>query len=213
MAKMNYSNFQEDECEIIPAEAVEVLPKSSAYDLSGRKYGNNGQALANAVSPVAAIVDCINTLLDTTSTISKCITVVSVEKQKTAQVNAAMRAKIEESIQQTERVKVHEKEETKRLKISCKSDIEAKKLKLEKLRIEYQNKNNERRMTHEEYNKALDMLEKQVDDIMKDKDRIRQIMVQEDNSANQIEIYLQGLNDTNAKLVELSEKIVSLRRM
>ena len=33
MAKMNYSNFKEDECEIIPTEAVEVLPNTK-YDLS-----------------------------------------------------------------------------------------------------------------------------------------------------------------------------------
>ena len=79
MAKMNYSNFKEDECEIIPVESAEVLPANTSYNLLNNSSHGNGQALANAVSPVATITNCISMSLDT---ISKCIAAVSIEKQK-----------------------------------------------------------------------------------------------------------------------------------
>lgn len=209
MAKMNYSNFKEDECEIIPTEAVEVLPNTK-YDLSSKPADGTGQALASAVSPVAAITNCINVALDTISTISKCITVVSIEKQKTAQVKATMKAKIEVSKQETERVKIQEKEETKRLVASCEKDLKKKKLELEKLRYKYEYKSREREVSHNEYTETLDLLEKQVDDIMKDKELLRRIIV-EDSDSLQIETILHSLNEANIKLVEISNQIVALR--
>ena len=84
---MNYSNFKEDECEIIPVESAEVLPANTSYNLLNNSSHGNGQALANAVSPVAAITNCISMSLDT---ISKCIAAVSIEKQKTEQVKAQL---------------------------------------------------------------------------------------------------------------------------
>lgn len=209
MAKMNYSNFKEDECEIIPTEAVEVLPNTK-YDLSSKPADGTGQALASAVSPVATITNCINVALDTISTISKCITVVSIEKQKTAQVKATMKAKIEVSKQETERVKIQEKEETKRLVASCEKDLKEKKLELEKLRYKYEYKSREREVSYNEYTETLDLLEKQVDDIMKDKELLRRIIV-EDSDSLQIETFLHSLNEANIKLVEISNQIVALR--
>jgi len=218
MAKMNYSNFKEDECEIVPVESVEFLPSNTTYDLSNNSSSGSAQALASAVSPVVAITNCINVALDTVSTISKCIAIVSIEKQKTAQVKATMKMKIEESKQQTERVNIHEKEKTKRLIINCESDLKAKKLELEKLRDEYKYKNNERKISYNEYVETLDLLRKQVDDLIKDKELIRNILLKESTSLQNetnlhslTETYLHSLNEVNTKLVEISSQIISLK--
>lgn len=216
MAKMNYSNFKEDECEIIPAESVEILPPNTSYDLSNNSSHGNGQALASAVSPVAAITNCINIGLDTVSTISKCIAIVSIEKQKTEQVKAAMNVKIIKSKQQTERVKIHEKAETQRLIVTCESDLKIKKLELEKLRDEYKYKGEDREISHKEYLKALESLEKQADDLMKDKDILRDALknvILEKGDPSLTEICLHSLNELNTHLVEFSKQIVSLKGM
>ena len=121
-----------------------------------------------------------------------------------------MKAKIEVSKQETERVKIQEKEETKRLVASCEKDLKEKKLELEKLRYKYEYKSREREVSHNEYTETLDLLEKQVDDIMKDKELLRRIIV-EDSDSLQIETILHSLNEANIKLVEISNQIVALR--
>jgi len=212
MAKMNYSNFKEDGYEIIPAESVEVLPISTSYNLSNNYSNKNGQTIANILNPnpVGIISNCINSALDTVSTIGKCITFISVEKQKTKQIKATMEAKIVESKQQTKRLKIHEEEETKRLIVNCESDLKLKKLELEKLRDEYKFKSGEREISHKKFAKVLDFLEKQVDDLIKDKDLLRNIILEE-SDFSQIEIYLHSLNEANIKLIEISKQILSLK--
>lgn len=210
MPKMNYSNFIEDEYEVIPAENVEVLSPKPSYDLSGNSSNGDAQALASAVSPTAAITYCISNMFNVVSTISKCVAAVSIERQRTEQVRAAMRAKIAESKEQTERVKIHEKEETKRLIVNCEADLKTKKLELEKLRDQYKFEDSKRKTSHKEFVKTLEILEKQADDLMKDKDLLRNIILKE-SSSSQIELYLHSLNDANTKLIEISKQIVSLK--
>ena len=211
MGKMNYSNFEDDEVEIIPEEAIEVLPQNISYNLSNKSQKGKGQALANAISPVAAITDCINTVLGVVSTFSQCHAVISIEKQRTVQIKAKVEAEIAESMQQTERVKIHEKEKTKRLIETCKSNLKIKKLELEKLRDEYQYKNNERIISHNEYIKTLNLLENQIDGLMKDKELLREMIFEESNNREQVENFLHSLNEANISLIEISKQLVLLR--
>lgn len=212
MPKMNYSNFKEDEYEIIPAGTVEVLSPKSSYDFSGNTSHGKAQALANAVSPTAAITNCINNMFNVVSTISKCVAAVSIEKQRTEQFRAEMRAKIVESKEQTERVKIHEKEETRRLMVNCEADLQTKKLELEKLRQQLKFENSNRKTSHKEFVKKLEILEKQADDLMKNTDLFRHIILKESGSP-QIEIYLHSLNEASTNLIEISKQIVSLKGM
>lgn len=212
MPKMNYSNFKEDEYEVIPAGTVEVLSPKPSYDLSGNSSNGNAQILANVVSPTAAFTNCINNMFNVVSTISKCATAVSIEKQRTEQVRAAMRAKIVESKEQTERVKIHEKEETKRFIVNCEADLKTKKLELEKLQEQYKFENSNRNTLHKEFIKILAILEKQADELMKNTDLLRCIILKESGSP-QIEIYLHSLNEASGKLIEISKQIVSLKGM
>lgn len=209
MAKMNYSNFKEDECEIIPAESVEVLPANTSYNLLNNSSHGNGQSLANAVSPVAAITNCISMSLDT---ISKCIAAVSIEKQKTEQVKAEMNAKIIESKQQTERVKIHEKAETKRLIVSCEFNLKNQKIEMEKLRDKYKFKTYKREVSHSEYMESLNQIEKTVDELMKTTEFLRNAFLQETNFS-QKEVCLHNLNQANMQLVEITKQLISAKGM
>lgn len=209
MAKMNYSNFKEDGCEIIPAESVEVLPISTSYNLLNNSSHGNGQALANAVSPVAAITNCISMSLDT---ISKCVAVVSIEKQKTEQVKAEMNAKIVESKQQTARVKIHEKAETKRLILSCEFNLKTQKIELEKLRDKYKFKIYKREVSHSEYMESLTQIEKTVDELMKTTEFLRNVFLQE-TDFSQKEVCLHNLNQANMQLVEITKQLISAKGM
>lgn len=209
MAKMNYSNFKEDECEIIPAESVEVLPANTSYNLLNNSSHGNGQALANAVSPVAAITNCISMSLDT---ISKCIAAVSIEKQKTEQVKAEMNAKIIESKQQTERVKIHEKAETKRLIVSCEFNLKNQKIEMEKLRDKYKFKTYKREVSHGEYMESLTQIEKTVDELMKTTKFLRNAFLQE-TDFSQKEVCLHNLNQANMQLVEITKQLISAKGM
>lgn len=210
MSKMNYSNFKEDGYEVIPAETVEVLPSKPPYDLSGSSSNGNAQALANAVSPTAAITNCIDNMLDVVSTISKCVAAVSIERQRTEQVRAAMKAKIADSKEQTERVRIHEKEETKRLIINCEADLKAEKLELEKLREQHKFESRNRKASHKEVMKQLEILEKQTDNIMKSTDSLRHVILNESDSP-QIESYLHSLNVANEKLAMIAKEIAALK--
>lgn len=206
---MNYSNFKEDECEIIPAESVEVLSANTSYNLLNNSSHGNGQALANAVSPVAAITNCISMSLDT---ISKCIAAVSIEKQKTEQVKAEMSAKIIESKQQTERVKIHEKAETKRLIVSCEFNLKNQKIEMEKLRDKYKFKTYKREVSHSEYMESLTQIEKTVDELMKTTEFLRNAFLQETNFS-QKEVCLHNLNQANMQLVEITKQLISAKGM
>lgn len=209
MAKMNYSNFKEDECEIIPVESVEVLPANTSYNLLNNSSHGNGQVLANAVSPVAAITNCISMSLDT---ISKCIAAVSIEKQKTEQVKAEMNAKIIESKQQTERVKIHEKAETKRLIVSCEFNLKNQKIEMEKLRDKYKFKTYKREVSHSEYMESLTQIEKTVDELMKTTKFLRKAFLQE-TDFSQKEVCLHNLNQANMQLVEITKQLISAKGM
>ena len=200
MAKMNYSNFKEDECEIIPVESAEVLPANTSYNLLNNSSHGNGQALANAVSPVAAITNCISMSLDT---ISKCIAAVSIEKQKTEQVK---------SKQQTERVKIHEKAETKRLIVSCEFNLKNQKIEMEKLRDKYKFKTYKREVSHSEYMESLTQIEKTVDELMKTTEFLRNAFLQE-TDFSQKEVCLHNLNQANMQLVEITKQLISAKGM
>jgi len=209
MAKINYSNFKEDGCEIIPAESVEVLPANTSYDILNNSPHGDGQALANAISPVAAITNCISMSLDT---ISRCMAAVFIEKQKTEQVRAQMNAKITESKQQTERVQIQEKAETKRLMENCEFHLKSQKLELEKLRDKYRFETYTRKVSYKEYMKSLAQIEKVADELMKTTDFLRNAFMQE-TDLSQKEVCLHNLNQANIELVELTKQLISAKGM
>lgn len=211
MAKMNYSKFKESGAGDVSASQVEVMPTVLQYDQPTQRGCNIGQSLANAASPVAAVTDCINTALDTISTISQCIAAVSIEKQRTEQVKVEVNAKIFKYKEQTVRVKIHEKEETKRVIINCERDLKSKKIELEQIREEYKHKSKDRQFSHAEYIKVIEVLETTVNDLIQEKNLFRRIIADNSSDSDIIEKYLHSLNEVNIKMVELSTQLVSLK--
>ena len=212
MKKMNYSNF-EDNVEIIPATSVEVIDAQQ----HGALATVNGQAsgsgsIANAISPASAILSVINTALGTISNISNCIATVSIEKQRTKQIKAQASAQIEESIQQTNRIRIQEKESTKRLIIQCKADLANKEYELKKLREENRTREVELRSNHRLYIEQLEALNKIVENIIGEKNIILQLITDMVGDSNGLETLLHSLDDINTKLVEISKEIAELKK-
>lgn len=210
MKKMNYSNF-DDGIEIIPANSAEIIDIKQDNNLStvSRQVGGN---IASAISSVAAIANVVNTALGTISDISKCIAMVSIEKQRTKQIEAQARIQIEESIQQTNRIRIQEKENTKRLIIQCKTDLAKKEQELKMLRETNRSREAELTQNHQLYMEQLDDLNKIVENIMNDKNVIHQLIPSVIGDSQELETLLHSLNDINTKLVEISKEIVELKK-
>lgn len=211
MKKMNYSNY-EDNVEIIPGSSVEVLDTQRNENMPTSRPQSTGGSVANAINPVMAIASVVNTALGTISDISKCIAMVSVEKQRTKQVEAQARAQIEESIQQTNRIRIQEKENTKRLIIQCKTDLANKEYELKKLREENRFRQVELSQNHRLYIEQLNDLNKIVENVMGDKNVILQLIPDMVGDRRGLESLLHSLNDINTRLVEISKEIVELKK-
>lgn len=210
MKKMNYSNFDEG-VEVIPASSVEIMDIKQNSNLP-TVSGQVGGTIANAISPVAAIAGVVNTALGTISDISKCFAMVSIEKQRTKQVEAQARVQIEESIQQTNRVRIQEKENTKRLVIQCKTDLANKEQELKMLRETNRSREAELNQNHKLYMEQLDDLNKIIENIMNDKNVIHQLIPDMVGDSQGLETLLHSLNDINTKLVDISKEIVELKK-
>ncbi len=208
MKKMNYSNF-EDNVEIISSSSVDILDTQRNENMATSKMQSTGGSIANAINPVVAVASVVNTII---SDISKCIAIVSIEKQRTKQVKAQARIQIEESIQQTNRIKIQETENTKRLIIQCRTDLANKKYELKKFCEENRFRESELIKNHRLYTEQLDELNKIVENLMDDKNVIFQLIPNMDGDSNGLESLLHSLNDINTKLVEISKVIVELKK-
>lgn len=219
MAKMNYSKFKDkgsvvssDKAEVIPVDQVEILPVQGHYDLSGKNTGSGlGQSIANAASPVAAICDCVKVAFGTIEVISKCIAAVSIEKQRTKQVKAMYKAQIVESKEQTARIRVQEKEETKRLKLTCENNLKLQKVELQKLGMELETKEKTMLISHKEYMTNISILQKALEGIMDTKKEVYNMLSQCDGDKETIEMYLHSLHVADEKLVEITKQVSSLK--
>lgn len=210
MNKMNYSNF-DDSAEVVPANSAEIIDTKqiSSLPTEGRQVGN---PIANAISPVAAIASVANTTLGTISDISKCIVMVAIEKQRTKQVEAQAHVQIEESIQQTNRIRIQEKENMKRLLIQCKTDLAKKEQELKMLRETNRSRETEVNQNHRLYMEQLDDLNKIIENIMNDKNIIYRLISDMVGDSQGLETLLHSLNDINIKLVEISKEVVGLKK-
>lgn len=220
MAKLNYSKFKDmgteaipaNQVEVIPANSVEVLPAPNQYDVStSNRGGGFGQSLANAASPVAAICDCVKAALGTVEVISKCVATVSIEKQRTEQVKAMYTVQIVKSKEKTARIKAHEKEETKRLKIKCENHLKLQKGKLQKLSMELESKEKSMILSHKVYMDKINMFQKVLDGIMDTKREVYLLINQCDENKETTEMHLRSLHTADEQLVEIARQVSSMK--
>lgn len=212
MGRLNFVDLEEDETEIAavsPAEAAE----NTQYEIlpaSGKSRG--AEAMASAINPYAGIVSIINSSLDLVSDISKCLTLISIEKQKTERVRIKAYAEIEEARQKTKRVKIQEKEATNRIIIQCEANVAAQKLELEKLREENRFREVELQKNHELYLQQLSKVDKCVESVIEQKNILLQSLQDRIYDEPYFQGILSSLDKANKNLVEFSGQIMALQK-
>lgn len=210
MKKMNYSNF-DDSVEVIPVSSVEIVDVKQNKSFS-TVSGQASATIANTINPVVAITSVVNTVLSTISDITKCIAMVSIERQKTKQIEAQVRVQREEAIQRTNTIRIQEKENTKRFILQCKTDLEKKEQELKIIRENNRLKEYELKQDHKLYMEQLDNLNKIVENIMNDKNIICRLILERGDEGQGLETLLHFFNNINTKLVEISKEIVELKK-
>lgn len=192
-----------------PVEIIPAVPLKRGLDLI--------PAQAGAPIPVPgglgsmAILSIVDRALATISEISRCVTSVAMEKQRTKQVRIQTEAQIEAYKQETKRVQIQQKEETRRVVAECKKELELKRIELKQFRENIQLQDAQRRDSHQTYMASLDYLGKGIAALISQSDDLCKMLLKEgDPEATQT--VLQSLDKVNARLVELSSEIVKLRQ-
>lgn len=211
MRKMNYSNFDED-IDIVPSNAVQNLSVEPNVNHAVAQYPlSTGSLMAgmpmNEFDSPVSISNLIDKSLNVISVISNCIATVLVEKQKTKQIEAQSRVLIEESKQSTNRIKMQEKEHTKRFLIECRTELEKTKYELKKLYEKNRSREIELKQNHIEYMEIINHLKKQIDDIMSKRDQLFEAFY----ALDQYEQALGVLRETHVQLLDLDKQLVKLR--
>lgn len=115
----------EDLPTVIPDSDITLLPKTTSSTASSHMpamMNSNVDVLpVHKLNPIVGIASEISNII---GTVTSCISAISVEKQRTAQVRAQADAFKTQQFEMTKRTRIEQKEETKRLKISLKSELE-----------------------------------------------------------------------------------------
>jgi|GEM_PF-4976397 hypothetical protein len=209
MKKIDFSKF-DGSIEIVPKKPVKIIDeKQNDYFTTGSR--SFGDPIIKGMNPVAAIESIVSGALSTISNIAQCITMVSVEKQRTKQIEAQARVQIGESIQQTERIRVQERETTRRFEIQCKASLRKMKQELEILRETNRSRERELSNNHEIDLKILDSLDRIVKTLVEENNGICQLILDMNGNDKDFEKILHLSGNSNNSLIEISKKIVEVR--
>lgn len=110
MTKFNYSNYDNT---LESHEIIDTTPKKKSSIINSQ----TNLPIINRTPTISRINPFINTIekvLDTINNFSNCITMILIEKQRTKQIEIQAQVQIEESFQETNRIKIREEETTKR---------------------------------------------------------------------------------------------------
>lgn len=165
---------------------------------------------AGGLGPMV-LIPIVDRVLATISEISRCVSNVSIEKQRTKQVRAGAEAQVEAYKQQTRQVQIQQEEETRRLAVQCKKELKLKRMELEEFRQNIQLQNAQRRDSHQTYMESLKILENAV-----------AVLTSQSNSfcerlhtgldVGEAQHIFQHLEKINMSLVEISREIVKLKQ-
>lgn len=210
MANINLNDAEFEECASVPA-STELAPRQYTPSLVPVSPPGNLLQPLGMITPAGAVLGVVNGALNAVSEISRCVATVSVERQKTKQVREMVRQQIEESKQQTKRVSIQQKEETKRFEVECRHKLDESKLDLERLKEEIRRDETKLNSDRQWFLKTLNSLEKILDSFLDEKrDIYRELLNVTD--AEQRTSALQRLDNINNQLVQLSDRIIALKR-
>lgn len=206
MAKMKFESktfMDEDVTEIFPDE-MEILDEIPKSNPTGKKK------TGGKIDPLEAlnIVECVFSIA---TDLGNCILDAYKEKQETQRVKANAEVQIANAVEETERVRIQAELETTRILEECNARTEERKQELKILRENNRLKFAELKNDRKEFEKLLDSMGNIVQDIMKDKDIYRQLLLASSDDPKKVEEYLSALNKANDKLVEVTIQISNIR--
>lgn len=209
---LNSSDFKDEKVEdLAPAPCVAPHPVSPLVSLDMTPTQPGIPMPATGGLGPALILSLVEGALGTITEISRCAAAVSIEKQRTKQIQAQTDVQIEVSRQQTEQVRIQQKEETRRFEIQCKNELKSRELELKELRAKLQLQNDQRRDLHRTYMASLNTLEKAVAALISQSNALCGCLKESTGGDTQL-VLLQNIDAVNTKLVELSKEIVRLRQ-
>lgn len=209
MTKFNYSNYDNT---LESHEVIDITPQKN-FLTTNKQTNFPVISRTPTISKINYSVTIIEKLLDTINNISNCITMISIEKQRTRQIEIQAQVQIEEFFQQTNRIKIQEEEYTKRFIAQCNTDLKQKEYELKKLCMTNKLKENKLKIKHKQYMEELNYLNKIVESLLNDKNKvIYPYILNKINDNDTQEKLLKEWNNINNNLIEISKAIVMLKK-
>ena len=206
MAKMKFDSetfMDEDVTEIFPDE-MEILDEIPKPSSTGKKKPKG------EIDPLE-VLNIVERVFSIATDLGNCILDAYKENQKTQQVKANAEVQISNAVEETERVRIQAELETTRILEECHARTEERKQELKKLRENNRYRLAELKNDRKNFEKQLDGIGNIVQDIMKDKEMYRQLLLASSDDSKKVEGYLSALNNANDKLVEVTIQISNLR--
>lgn len=206
MAKMKFDSktfMDEDVTEIFPDE-MEILDEIPKPNPAGKKK------TGGKIDPLEAL-NIAERVFSIATDLGNCFLAAYKERQETQRVKANAEVQIANAVEETERVRIQAELETTRILEECNARTEERKQELKILRENNRLKFAELKNDRKEFEKQLDGIGNIVQDIMKDKEMYRQLLLASSDDSKKVEGYLSALNNANDKLVEVSIQISNLR--
>ena len=206
MAKMKFESktfMDEDVTEIFPDE-MEILDEIPKPNPTGKKK------TGGKIDPLEAL-NIVERVFSIATDLGNCILDAYKEKQETQRVKTNAEVQIANAVEETERVRIQAELETTRILEECNARTEERKQELKILRENNRLKFAELKNDRKEFEKLLDSMGNIVQDIMKDKDIYRQLLLASSDDSKKVEEYLSALNKANDKLVEVTIQISNMR--
>lgn len=206
--KFNLDEFQDDKGGFV-VKAGEAIGGISApianaiKDTAVSRYTTQKDIPNEEQHTIQARFDTVSSIVGDVcgvlNTIANAISQGYIEKQKTKQFEAAANAQVKMAREQTEQVRVQEKEATKRMKAEYARDIETARIELEKFRTE---------MFKEKY--AMDIDERKFDNELKRIEKIIDHIIEWNNKLMEQGDNYEKISHNNDQLITCSQQLVDL---
>lgn len=168
---------------------------------------NSRKELSISIDPKTTI---ITKALDTVNCISRCIAEVSIEKQRTKQVQAQSKAVIAAAKETTKQVYIQETEATKRVLAGYAAEVEKAKSELRKLERELKSVEKGHLLEHHKAMKILNTTVKTIE-MFCEQSKQTFACIKESCSDDERQTYIDLINKINENIVKLNQEMYKLK--
>lgn len=163
--------------------------------------------LSISTDPITIMV---SKALDTVNCISRCIAEVSIEKQRTKQVQAQSKAVIAAAKETTKQVYIQETEATKRVLAEYASKVEEAEIELKKLERELKSVEKGQLLEHHKAMKILNTTVKTIEMFCEQSKQIF-LLILESCTDDERQKYMDQINSINSNIVQLTQQMYELK--